>query len=126
MQTLLLMLLGLLLLVLSLGGVALGSFMALERRNREPGVFFAIWWVPGVAASLGIIMRDSVTFVVGAVCFVVAGVAFAVGVRGARSGAQRETRSKKTGSTGTKNLPLHERAKRRAYDKIKEYRKVIS
>jgi hypothetical protein len=125
-QTFFLVLLGLVLLVLSLAGVTLGSFMALERRNREPGVFFAIWWVPAIAASLGIIMRDSVTFVVGTVCFIVAGVALAVGLRGARSGAQKETKSRTTGSTGTKKLPLHERAKRWAYDKIKEYRKVIS
>lgn len=122
MQTLFLVLLGLLLLVLSLAGVAFGSFMALERRNRDAGVSFAIWWVPAVAASIGVLMRDPVTFVVGTLCFVVAGVALAVGLRGARG----EKRSRRKGPDTAKNLPVRERAKRRLYDKIEEYRKVIS
>ncbi len=120
--TLSLVIAGLLLLLLSLAGVAFGVFMALEPRNREPGVFFAIWWVPGAAASLGILMRDSVTFTIGVICFAIAGAALAV----ERRGAQRDFKSRRTGSAGAKKRPVHERAKRRLQDKIEEYRKALS
>jgi hypothetical protein len=66
---------GLLLLVISLAGIALGIYMAVEPGNRESGRFFAIWWVPGLAAASGVLMRDVVTFGIGIVCFVVAGTA---------------------------------------------------
>jgi len=64
---------GLLLLVVALGGIALGIFMAVDPKTRDSGKLFAIWWVPGVAAASGVLMRDVVTFTVGIVCFVVAG-----------------------------------------------------
>ncbi|MCA1731380.1 MAG: hypothetical protein LC751_18875 [Actinobacteria bacterium] len=121
-QTLFLVVAGLLLLLVSLAGVAFGSFMALDNRTRDSGVFFAIWWVPAIAASIGLLMRDSVTFVIGAFCFVLAGVALAVERRSAR----RETVSKRTSSRGAKKRSFYERNKQRLYDKIKEYRKVIS
>lgn len=104
-QTLLLVVAGLLLLLVSLAGVAFGSFMALDSRTRDAGVFFAIWWVPSIAASIGLLMRDSVTFVIGAFCFVVAGVALAVERRGAR----RETVSKRISSRGAKKRSFYER-----------------
>lgn len=85
---------GLLLLLLSLAGVAFGAFMALDERNREQGVFFAVWWVPAVAASLGIVLRDGVTFTIGAICFVVAGAALALEHRSSR----RRARSRRTTS----------------------------
>ena len=66
---------GVLLGLVSLAGVALGLFMAVGRRIREPGLLFALWWTPALAAAAGIFMRDPVTFSIGAVCFVVAGVA---------------------------------------------------
>lgn len=50
--------------------------MATNRNTRELGWLFALWWVPGAAAAAGILLRDLVTFSVGAVCFLVAGVAF--------------------------------------------------
>jgi hypothetical protein len=62
-----------LLFVISLAGIALGIYMALEPRTRESGRLFAIWWVPALAAASGVLMRDVVTFGVGIVCFVVAG-----------------------------------------------------
>ena len=65
---------GLLLLVIALAGIALGIYMAVDPRTRNSGVFFAIWWVPVLAAASGVLMRDVVTFSVGIVCFVVAGV----------------------------------------------------
>ena len=60
-------------LVVALGGIALGIFMALDPKTRQSGRLFAIWWVPGVAAASGVLMRDGVTFAVGTVCFLVAG-----------------------------------------------------
>ncbi len=122
MLTLSLVIAGLLLLLLSLAGVAFGAFMALDPRNREAGLFFAIWWVPGAAASLGILLQDSVTFTIGAICFVIAGAALAV----ERRGAQRDSKSRRTGSTGAKNRPMYERARRRLQDKIEKYRKALS
>jgi len=76
--SLLLVVIGLLLLLLSLAGLAFGVFMALDERNREQGIFFAIWLVPAVAASLGIVLRDWVTFTIGTLCFVIAGTALAL------------------------------------------------
>ena len=64
------------LLVISLAGVALGVYMATDERNREPGVLFAAWWVSGVAGAVGVVMRDGVTFLVGSLCFLVAGAVF--------------------------------------------------
>jgi len=76
--SLLLTLLGVLLLLASLAGVALGLFVAARRGMRRLGHFFALWWMPAAAASVGVIMRDPVTFVVGVCCFVVGGVAFSL------------------------------------------------
>ena len=143
--TLLLMVIGLLLLLLSLGVVAFGVYMALDERHRERGIFLAVWWVPAVTASIGILMRDSVTFTVGVLCFVVAGTALVLDLRGTRKPArQRPARQKPTGQepvgqepaeqrparsrrTGDARKPtLYEGAKRRISDKIKEYRKTVS
>ena len=148
--TLLLVVIGLLLLLLSLAVVAFGTYMALDERHREPGVFLAIWWIPAVAASIGILMRDSVTFTVSVLCFVVAGTALVLDLRGTRKPArQRPTRQKPTGQEpvgqepvgqepaeqrparsrrtgGARKPTLYESAKRRISDKIKEYRKTVS
>ena len=93
------MVIGLLLLLLSLAVVAFGAYMALDvERHREPGVFLAVWWIPAVAASIGILMRDSVTVTVGVLCFVVAGTALVLDLRGTRKPArQRPVRQKPTG-----------------------------
>lgn len=89
----LLIVLGVLLLLSSLAGVAFGLFMALDERTREPGLYFALWWVPAVATAGGILMRDPATFAIGVFCFVVAGVALALERRGARGRpARREKR----------------------------------
>jgi hypothetical protein len=64
---------GFLLLVVALAGVGLGIYMAVEPKTRASGKLFAIWWVPGVAAASGILMRDIVTFTVGVICFLFAG-----------------------------------------------------
>jgi hypothetical protein len=64
---------GLLLLVVALAGVGLGIYMAVDPKTRASGKLFAIWWVPGVAAASGILMRDIVTFTVGVICFLIAG-----------------------------------------------------
>lgn len=148
--TLLLVVIGLLLLLLSLAVVAFGVYMALDERHRERGIFLAVWWVPAVAASIGILMRDSVTFTVGVLCFVVAGTALVLDLRSTRKPArqrparqkptgqepvgqepvgqepteQRPARSRRTG--GARKPTLYESAKRRISNKIKEYRKTIS
>jgi hypothetical protein len=64
---------GLLLLVVALAGLALGIYMAVEPKTRKSGTLFAIWWVPGLAAVSGVLMRDVVTFTVGLTCFLIAG-----------------------------------------------------
>jgi hypothetical protein len=148
--TLLLVVIGLLLLLLSLAVVAFGVYMALDERHRERGIFLAVWWVPAVAASIGILMRDSVTFTVGVLCFLVAGTALVLDLRGTRKPArqrparqkptgqepvgqepvgqepakQRPARSRRTG--GARKPTLYENTKRRIFDKIKEYRKTAS
>ena len=90
--TLLLVVLGLLLLLLSLAGLAFGVFMAFDERNREQGIFFTIWLVPAVAASSGIVLRDWVTFTIGALCFAIAGAALAL----ERHGSKAQPRSRRT------------------------------
>lgn len=147
--TLLLVVIGLLLLLLSLAVFAFGVYMALDERHRERGIFLAVWWIPAVAASIGILMRDSVTFTVGMLCFVVAGTALVLDLRGTRRpvrqrpagrspagqrpaepeptsqeepAEQRSLRSRRTG--GATKPTLYESAKRRISDKIKEYRKA--
>ncbi len=67
---------GTLLLLASLAGVAFGLYMAADTKTREAGKLFAIWWVPAAAAASGVLMRDVVTFVVGTLCFLVAGAVF--------------------------------------------------
>ena len=69
---------GLLLLATSVSGVALGLYMATDKRTRNRGRLFAVLWVPAVAASTGLLMRDIVTFTVGLLCFLVAGTVFAL------------------------------------------------
>ncbi len=69
---------GVLLLLASLAGVVLGLFVAARGGTRRQGLYFALWWTPAAAASVGVIMRDPVTFVVGACCFVVGGVALSL------------------------------------------------
>jgi hypothetical protein len=64
---------GLLLLVVALAGIGLGMYMAAEPKTRASGKLFAIWWVPGLAAASGVLMRDVVTFTVGSICFLIAG-----------------------------------------------------
>lgn len=71
-------LLGILLLLFFLAGISLGVFMATNSNTRQVGWMFALWWVPGAAAAVGVLVRDLVTFTVGAVCFLVAGVAFSL------------------------------------------------
>jgi hypothetical protein len=64
---------GFLLLVTALAGIGLGIYMAVEPKTRASGKLFAIWWVPGLAAASGVLMRDIVTFTVGLICFLIAG-----------------------------------------------------
>lgn len=67
---------GVVLLLICLAGVALGVYMASEHKNRESGALFALCWVSGAAGAAGVAMRDGVTFLVGMICFLVAGAVF--------------------------------------------------
>jgi hypothetical protein len=88
---------GILLLLAALAAVGFGLFMGMDPKNRDAGHFFAVWWVPGVAAASGVLMRDVVTFAVGALCFLVAGAVFAL-----QGGTQRKPAAKRTrGGRGT-------------------------
>ena len=75
-MSLVLTVIGVLLLLFCLAGIALGVYMASEEKNRETGVLFAICWVSGAAGAAGVAMRDWVTFLVGMICFLVAGAVF--------------------------------------------------
>lgn len=83
---------GVLLLILSICLVVFGVLMALSRKTRGAGSYFALWWVTGAAAASGIVMRDGVTFAVGGVCFLVAGAVFFLENRSIR--AESTSRSK--------------------------------
>jgi len=141
--TVLVVVIGLLLLLLSLAVVAFGAYMALDvERHREPGVFLAVWWIPAVAASIGILMRDLVTLTVGVLCFVVAGAALVLDLRGTRKptrqrpasqrpprrepAEQRTVSSRSSGTEGTRKATFYENAKRRISNKIKEYRRKVT
>ena len=110
--TLLLVVVGLLLLFLSLAGLAFGVFMAFDESNREQGVFFAIWLVPAVAASLGIVLRDWVTFTIGALCFVIAGAALALERHGSREQSKSRRTSPANAGAKKKKRPLPEKPQR--------------
>lgn len=105
---------GSLILMLSLAGVAFGVYMSTHPKTREAGKFFAIWWVPGIAAALGVFMRDAVTFAIGMICFVIAGATLLLksGTNGSstirkrgsgkRSSSTRTTRENRTRSNRRK------------------------
>lgn len=114
--------LGLLLLLLSFAGIAVGCFMALDERTRESGAFFALWWVPAVAASGGLLMRDSVTFSIGAFCFIMAGVAIVM----ERRGSKKPARSGKSNPERVGGITLFGKVRRRfsGWMKAWEYRKI--
>lgn len=93
-----LILIGTVLLVVCLAGVALGIYMALDGNNRESGVLFALCWVSGAAGASGVLMRDGVTFLIGALCFLVAGAVFVL-FGGAQSGSGKRDRGGPYGHT---------------------------
>ena len=76
-MTVILTAIGLLLLLVSLAGIAFGAYMAADVRTCGQGVLFAIWWVSALAAASGVLMGDVVTFAIGLLCFLVGGAAFA-------------------------------------------------
>ncbi|MBA3703705.1 MAG: hypothetical protein H0W79_12980 [Rubrobacteraceae bacterium] len=95
---------GLLLLVVALAGIALGIYVAVEPKTRASGNLFAIWWVPGVAAASGVLMRDVVTFAVGVVCFLVAGAVIVLEDRRPRKVHVREKSDLARGPGGNSHL----------------------
>jgi hypothetical protein len=95
---------GLILLVVALAGIALGIYMAVEPKTRASGKLFAIWWIPGVAAASGVLMRDVVTFAVGIVCFLVAGAVIVLEDRSPRNMHVREKSDLARGPGGNRSL----------------------
>ncbi len=89
---------GLLLLIACLAGIAFGVYMAADPKTRGPGTLFAVWWVPGAAAASGVLMKDVVTFVVGLLCFLVAGALLAY-EGGRRNKPQVRRRDDSSGGT---------------------------
>lgn len=97
-------LLGILLLLVFLAGIGLGVYMATNPNTRQVGWLFALWWVPGAAGATGVLMRDLVTFSVGALCFLVAGVVFMIkGLTMKRTQLKRAARSLDDPSEGTRS-----------------------
>lgn len=94
---------GTILLLLSLAGVAFGVFMAMHPKTAEAGRLFSIWWVPGVAGAWGVLMRDAVTFAVGLICFLVAGVVFLMetGRTGKPTARRKKSGKRRAASTRT-------------------------
>jgi hypothetical protein len=95
---------GLLLLAITLSGIVFGVYMATDPRTREAGKLCAIWWVPGVAAASGVLMRDVVTFTVGILCFLVAGAVFVLEGGGSHKPKVRRTRDLARGPGGRRRL----------------------
>ena len=67
---------GTLLFLLCLAGISFGLFMPVDHNTREAGWLFALGWVPAMAAAGGVLMRDTVTFAVGLLCFLISGAVF--------------------------------------------------
>lgn len=91
-------------LVIALSGIAFGLYMAADPRTREAGKLCAIWWVPGVAAASGVLMRDVVTFTVGILCFLVAGAVFVYEGGRPHKPTVRRTRDLARGTDGKRSL----------------------
>ncbi len=51
-------------------------YAAIDPKTRKLGTLFALWWVPGAAAAIGVLIQDLVTFTVALVCFAVGGIVF--------------------------------------------------
>jgi phosphotransferase system glucose/maltose/N-acetylglucosamine-specific IIC component len=92
---------GILLLLAALSGVAFGVYMSADPKTREAGKLFAVWWVPAAAAASGVLMRDVVTFVVGTLCFLVAGAVFTFEGGKMQGPTIRRTGEKRDGSEKT-------------------------
>lgn len=107
---------GVALLLICLAGVALGVYMASEDKNRESGVLFALCWVSGAAGAAGVAMRDWVTFLVGMVCFLVAGAVFLLfgGVKGGPGRRERGQPSGPVPEGSTKTTKENRSGRRRA------------
>ena len=105
---------GVLLLLICLAGIALGVYMATEEMNREAGVLFAICWVSGAAGAAGVAMRDGVTFIVGMICFLVAGAVFVLfGSVGSGSGRRERGKPPRHAPEGSEKTTRENRSGRK-------------
>ena len=110
MMSFLLAAVGSLLLLVWIFGVAFGLYMTLDPRTKEQGLFFALWWVPAAAAAAGVLMRDPVTFLIGALCFAVAGAAL-FGQQRARPAAKMRQRPEDPPRKTSERVPTKEPSK---------------
>jgi hypothetical protein len=103
---------GTLLLLASLAGMAFGAFMAVDPKTRESGKLFVVWWVPVAAAAGGVLMRDVVTFTVAVLCFLVAGAVFTFEDGRTRKLTIERTNAKReaSGKTGEQNTATDDEA----------------
>jgi hypothetical protein len=101
---------GILVLLVSLAGLALGLFMAVDRRTREPGILFTLWWTPALVAAAGIFMRDPVTFSIGLLCFVAAGTALCFERMAARKASAARRGSADSERTTSQMIRTREKA----------------
>jgi hypothetical protein len=111
-----------LLLLAAVGGVVFGLFMAAHPKTQESGRLFAVWWVPAVAAAIGVLLRDPVTFSVGLLCFLVAGAAFTA----ERSGPQRPTAKRKKWSRKKNSEQTTQENKAKGSRRSRNYRRAAS
>ena len=91
-------------LVVVLASLALGIYMAVEPKTRKSGTLFAIWWVPGLAAASGVLMRDVVTFTVGLICFLIAGAVMVFEDSNPRKSQMRDKGVQARGPEGDRRL----------------------
>lgn len=96
---------GVFLLVFSLVGVVFGVYMSSHPKTRGPGRMFALWWVPLLVAAGGVFLRDPVTFAVGVLCFIVAGVAFILEYGGGRRNRARREPGRRSSGANAGSAP---------------------
>ncbi len=120
-MSLFLTIVGVLLLLPSLAGIAFGAYMSTHPKTRESGGMFALLWVPALAAAIGVLLRDPVTVVVSLICFVVAGTTLCV------AGVVTKIRQPKTRRTTSENRQnlTHAQTTRESSSR-KKYRRTAS
>ena len=107
---------GIVLLVPSVMGIAFGAYMATHPNTRTSGVLFALVWLPLAATAAGILLRDPVTVIVGFVCFLVAGAALLLsGIRGGKNVRGDRRKSSREGNDTPSARTTRENRRKKGY-----------